>query len=163
MSEFTPEEVEAFKRRLAQEQQSSAATAMTHSVSQAPSEKTQPHAMHYDPKTGFRPITGMERFRYGFGLGARNIAANVGEMLGMVEPDRVREMQLEGAPITQGSLPGKAGAFVGETAALLPVGMGAAGAAGACGDAGACGAAAAGDCGGKAKGCRRKGCRRCGC
>jgi hypothetical protein len=130
MSEFTPEEVEAFKRRLAQEQQSSAATAMTHSVSQAPSEKTQPHAMHYDPKTGFRPITGMERFRYGFGLGARNIAANVGEMLGMVEPDRVREMQLEGAPITQGSLPGKAGAFVGETSALLPVGMGVAGATG---------------------------------
>jgi hypothetical protein len=130
MSEFTPEEVEAFKRRLAQEQQSSAATAMTHSVSQAPSEKTQPHAMHYDPKTGFRPITGMERFRYGFGLGARNIAANVGEMLGMVEPDQVREMQLEGAPITQGSLPGKAGAFVGETSALLPVGMGVAGATG---------------------------------
>ena len=130
MSDFSPEELELFKRRLAQEQANSVAAASTHTVSQAPSEKTQPHAMHYDPKTGFRPITGMERFRYGFGLGARNIAANVGEMLGMVEPNRVREMQDEGAPITQGSFSGKAGSFAGETAALLPVGMGVAGATG---------------------------------
>jgi hypothetical protein len=104
---------------------SSSAAAMTHTVASQPSAARFPTPFTVDKDTGaMRPLSGMERFRYGFGLGARNIAANVGEMLGMVEPDRVREMQLEGAPITQGSLPGKAGAFVGETSALLPVGMG---------------------------------------
>jgi hypothetical protein len=65
----------------------------------------------------------MEKFLYGFGLGARNIGLNLAEMVGMTSPERVREAQAEAAPITE-RFPGNVGAFTGETAALLPVGMG---------------------------------------
>jgi len=105
------------------------AAAMTHTVSSQPSAARGPTPFTVDKKTGkVRPLTGMEKAVYGFGLGARNIGLNAAEMLGLTSPERVREAQAEGAPIT-GRFPGNVGAFAGETAALLPVGMGAGGAA----------------------------------
>lgn len=105
------------------------AAAMTHTVASQPSDARGPTPFTVDKKTGkVRPLTGMEKAVYGFGLGARNIGLNVAEMLGLTSPERVREAQAEGAPIT-GRFPGNVGAFAGETAALLPVGMGAGGAA----------------------------------
>ena len=99
------------------------AEAMTHRVASAPSDKNgTPTAMYYDPEKGMRPLTGMERFRYGFGAGGRNIAANLAEMLGQIPPERVKEMQVEQAAITKDSIPGKIGSFAGETAALYPIG-----------------------------------------
>lgn len=101
------------------------AAAMTHTVaSQSSSDARGPTPFTVDKDTGaMRPLTGMEKFRYGFGLGARNIGLNVAEMAGLTSPERVREAQKEAAPIT-GRFPGNVGAFTGETAALLPVGMG---------------------------------------
>lgn len=105
------------------------AAAMTHTVASQPSDARGPTPFTVDKKTGkVRPLTGMEKTVYGFGLGARNIGLNAAEMLGLTSPERVREAQAEGAPIT-GRFPGNVGAFAGETAALLPVGMGAGGAA----------------------------------
>lgn len=105
------------------------AAAMTHTVASQPSDARGPTPFTVDKKTGkVRPLTGMEKAVYGFGLGARNIGLNAAEMLGLTSPERVREAQAESAPIT-GRFPGNVGAFVGETAALLPVGMGAGGAA----------------------------------
>ena len=105
------------------------AAAMTHTVASQPSDARGPTPFTVDKKTGkVRPLTGMEKAVYGFGLGARNIGLNAAEMLGLTSPERVREAQAEGAPIT-GRFPGNVGAFAGETAALLPVGMGAGGAA----------------------------------
>ena len=105
------------------------AAAMTHTVASQPSDARGPTPFTVDKKTGkVRPLTGMEKAVYGFGLGARNIGLNAAEMLGLTSPERVREAQAESAPIT-GRFPGNVGAFAGETAALLPVGMGAGGAA----------------------------------
>jgi hypothetical protein len=103
---------------------SSAAAAMTHTVASQPSAARNPTPFTVDKKTGkVRPLTGMEKAVYGFGLGARNIGLNLAEMAGLTSPERVREAQAEGAPITE-QFPGNVGAFTGETAALLPVGMG---------------------------------------
>jgi hypothetical protein len=104
---------------------SPAAAAMTHRVAAQPSAEARgPTPFTVDRDTGaMRPLTGMEKFRYGFGLGARNIGLNLAEMVGMTSPERVREAQAEAAPITE-RFPGNVGAFTGETAALLPVGMG---------------------------------------
>lgn len=105
------------------------AAAMTHTVSSPVGEQRGPTPFTVDKSTGkVRPLTGMEKAVYGFGLGARNIALNAGEMLGLTSPERVREAQAEGAPIT-GRFPGNVGAFAGETAALFPIGMGVSGAA----------------------------------
>lgn len=105
------------------------AAAMTHTVASQPSDARGPTPFTVDKKTGkIRPLSGMEKAVYGFGLGARNIGLNAAEMLGLTSPERVREAQAEGAPIT-GRFPGNVGAFAGETAALFPVGMGAGGAA----------------------------------
>ena len=86
--------------------------------------KSYPEMLHYDPEKGFRPVTGLEKFGYGFGLGARNIAANIGEAVGLVSPGRVKEMREEGAPITE-QFPGNIGAFIGEQAPAYAVGAGA--------------------------------------
>lgn len=103
------------------------AAALTHGATAAPSEARGPTPFTVDKKTGaMRPLSGMEKFTYGFGLGTRNIGLNVAEMLGMTSPERVREAQAEAAPITE-KFPGNVGAFTGETAALFPVGMGTAG------------------------------------
>lgn len=107
------------------------AAALTHTVStplsNEPARGPTPFTMDRD--TGaMRPLTGMEKFRYGFGLGARNIGLNAAEMVGLTSPERVREAQAEGAPITQ-QFPGNVGAFTGEVATLAPLGMGVAGAA----------------------------------
>jgi hypothetical protein len=105
------------------------AAAMTHTVTSPAGEQRGPTPFTVDKSTGkVRPLTGMEKAVYGFGLGARNIGLNAAEMVGLASPERVREAQAEGAPIT-GRFPGNVGAFAGETAALLPVGMGVAGAA----------------------------------
>ena len=105
------------------------AAAMTHTVASPVGEQRGPTPFTVDKKTGkVRPLSGIEKAVYGFGLGARNIGLNAAEMLGLTSPERVREAQAESAPIT-GRFPGNVGAFVGETAALLPVGIGAGGAA----------------------------------
>jgi hypothetical protein len=104
---------------------SPAAAAMTHTTAAQPSAEARgPTPFTVDRDTGaMRPLSGMEKFRYGFGLGARNIGLNLAEMLGVTSPERVREAQKEAAPIT-GQFPGNVGAFAGETGMLLPVGMG---------------------------------------
>lgn len=107
------------------------AAALTHTVSTPQSNEPArgPTPFTVDRDTGaMRPLTGMEKFRYGFGLGARNIGLNAAEMVGLTSPERVREAQTEGAPIT-GQFPGNVGAFTGEVATLAPLGMGVAGAA----------------------------------
>ena len=107
------------------------AAALTHTVSTPQSNEPArgPTPFTIDRDTGaMRPLTGMEKFRYGFGLGARNIGLNAAEMVGLTSPERVREAQTEGAPIT-GQFPGNVGAFTGEVATLAPLGMGVAGAA----------------------------------
>ena len=80
-----------------------------------------------DKKTGkIRPLSTGEKLVYGFGLGARNVGMNLANMLGMMSPEKVTSAKAEGAPITE-KFPGNVGAFVGESAALAPVGMGAGG------------------------------------
>jgi hypothetical protein len=107
------------------------AAASTHSVATQPSEESEergPTPFIVDKDTGnIRDLTGGEKLRYGFGLGARNIALNTAEMLGLTSPERVKKAQAEGQFIT-GKFPGNVGSFAGETAALLPVGMGVGGA-----------------------------------
>ena len=106
------------------------AAALTHTVSSLEPPKEIGHTPLYrDPKTGeWRPLTKTEKVVLGFGRGVENIGLNVAEMLGLASPKRVREAQAEAAPITQ-RFPGNVGSFVGETAALMPLGMGVAGAA----------------------------------
>lgn len=105
------------------------AAAMTHTVASPASEPRGPTPFTVDEETGaMRPLTGLEKFGYGFGLGTRNIGLNLAEMAGLTSPERVQEAQQEGAPITS-QFPGNVGAFTGETAALFPIGMGVGGAA----------------------------------
>lgn len=103
---------------------SAEAAALTHTTPSQASDARGPTPFVIDAESGgMRPLTGMERFRYGFGAGARNLALNVGEMAGLTTPERVREAQEQTAPITKG-FPGNVGEFAGETAALIPLGMG---------------------------------------
>jgi hypothetical protein len=67
------------------------AAASTHSVATQPSEERGPTPFTVDKDTGnIRALTGGEKLRYGFGLGARNIALNTAEMLGLTSPERVK-------------------------------------------------------------------------
>lgn len=104
------------------------AAAMTHTGgSTHPVRERLPTPFVVDKSTGkVRPLTNIEKLTYGFGFGARNIGLNAAEMLGLTSAERVKEAQAEGAPIT-GKFPGNVGSFVGETAALAPIGMGVAG------------------------------------
>lgn len=105
------------------------AIAMTHNVASPSAPSRGPTPFTVDKETGaIRPLSGFEKFGYGFGLGARNIGLNLAEMAGLTSAERVKEAQAEAQPIT-GNFPGNVGAFTGETAALLPIGMGVGGAA----------------------------------
>lgn len=120
MDDFTPEEIERFKKRYAAEQQGATSTALTHQfVPPVPTEKRGPTMMINDPSKGMRQASALERFILGAGAGAENVLTNVGEMFGIVPTESAVERLTANEPFTQ-TTAGKVGEFVGETGALTP-------------------------------------------
>lgn len=66
-------------------------------------------------------MSGLEKFTAGLGRGMVNIGRNVGNMVGLVSDTDMKEAERLDKPLMETGA-GKAGSFVGETAALLPVG-----------------------------------------
>jgi hypothetical protein len=121
MSDFTAQEVERFKKRLAAEQQSANVAALTHGPAPVTPETPRgPTMMINDPTRGMRPANAFERFMMGTGAGAENVLTNIGEMTGVVPTDVATQRLEANRPFTQ-STAGKVGEFVGETGALAPV------------------------------------------
>lgn len=121
MDDFTPEEIERFKKRFAAEQQGATSSALTHQfVPPTPTEKRGATMMVNDPNKGMRQASALERFILGTGAGAENVLTNVGEMLGVVPTQSAVERLQANEPFTQ-TTAGKVGEFVGETGALTPI------------------------------------------
>lgn len=121
MSDFTAEEIERFKKRLAAEQSRANVAALTHGPAPvSPEAPRGPTMMINDPTRGMRPANAFERFMMGTGAGAENVLTNIGEMTGVVPTDVATQRLEANRPFTQTSA-GKVGEFVGETGALAPV------------------------------------------
>ena len=119
MDDFTPEEIERFKKRLAAEQGMANIDAMTHTVSTPVSRPSSaPQARMYDPTTGTigGEVNPLIRALMGVGAGVERAAASAGELTGLVSPERYQNIRERNQPFTQGPL-GATGEFVGETAA----------------------------------------------
>ena len=124
MDDYTPEELERFKRRFAAEQATSQAQAMTHTVgtpTAAPS--SAPQARMYDPSTGTigGEVNPLLRALMGTGAGVRRSVTSLGELTGLVSPERYQEIKERDQPFTTGPA-GATGEFVGETAAATLAG-----------------------------------------
>lgn len=118
MDDYTPEELERFKRRFAAEQQAAQAQAMTHTVGTAPSKvSSAPHARMFDPKTGTigGEVNPLARALMGYGAGVERSLASMGELTGVISPEKYREIQESGEMATRGPI-GGAGEFLGEAA-----------------------------------------------
>lgn len=118
MDDYTPEELERFKRRFAAEQQAAQAQAMTHTVGTAPSKVSgAPHARMFDPKTGTigGEVNPLARALMGYGAGVERSLASMGELTGVISPEKYREIQESGEMATRGPI-GGAGEFLGEAA-----------------------------------------------
>lgn len=66
-------------------------------------------------------MSGLEKFTAGIGRGMVNIGRNIGNMTGFVSDEELNQANKLDQPLMDTGA-GKAGSFVGETAALLPVG-----------------------------------------
>ena len=131
MDDYSPEELERFKRRFAAEQAASQAQAMTHTVgtpTAAPS--STPQARMYDPSTGTigGEVSPLVRALMGVGAGVERSVASLGELTGLVSPERYQEIKERDQPFTTGPA-GATGEFIGETAAATPACAGAGGSA----------------------------------
>jgi len=118
MDDFSPEEEALFKRRLAAEQQAAQAQAMTHTVgtpTAAPS--STPQARMYDPATGTigGEVNPLVRALMGYGAGVERSLASIGELAGVISPEKYREIQERGEMATRGPI-GGTGEFLGEAA-----------------------------------------------
>jgi len=124
MDDFTPEEIERFKKRLAAEQGMANIDAMTHTVSTPVSRPSStPQMRTYDPATGTigGEVSPLVRALMGVGAGVERAAASAGELTGLVSPERYQNIRERNEPFTQGPL-GATGEFVGETAATSLMG-----------------------------------------
>ena len=122
MDDFTPEEIERFKKRFEEEQRRATELAMTHTASTPVSLPSgTPQARMYDPKTGTigGEVNPLVRALMGVGAGTQNVITNVGEMAGIVPTEKATERLERNVPFTQGP-EGATGEFIGETAALTP-------------------------------------------
>ena len=118
MNDFSPEEVEEFKRRFAAEQQASQARAMTHGPAPVEAPSSVPQARMYDPKTGTigGEVNPLIRALMGFGAGVERSVASAGELAGVISPERYQQLRESNEPFTTGSA-GATGEFLGEAAA----------------------------------------------
>lgn len=124
MNDFTPEEEERFKKRLAAEQGMANAEAMTHTASTPVSRPSStPQARMYDPTTGTigGEVNPLVRALMGVGAGVERSAASLGELTGLVSPERYQEIKERDQPFTTGPA-GATGEFIGETAAATLAG-----------------------------------------
>jgi len=124
MSDFTPEEVERFKKRLAAEQRTANISAMTHTASTPVSQPSPtPQARMYDPETGTigGEVNPFLRALMGVGAGVERSLASAGEFAGLVSPERYQQIKERDEPFTQGPA-GATGEFIGETAATSLMG-----------------------------------------
>jgi hypothetical protein len=118
MDDFSPEEIEQFKRRFAAEQQAAQSQAMTHSVATTPSKvSSAPHARMFNPETGIigGEVNPLARALMGYGAGVERSLASIGELTGVISPEKYREIQERGEMATRGPI-GGAGEFLGESA-----------------------------------------------
>lgn len=117
MNDFTPEEIEQFKRRLAAEQQAAQAQALTHRGVAPTPPSSAPQARMYDPSTGTigGEVNPLVRALMGMGAGTEKTLASAGEMLGMVSPERYQQVEQETFPFMTG-VPGAVGGMAGELA-----------------------------------------------
>lgn len=118
MNDFSPEEVEEFKRRFAAEQQASQARAMTHGPAPVEAPSSAPQARMYDPKTGTigGEVNPLVRALMGFGAGVERSVASAGELAGVISPERYQQLRESNEPFTTGPA-GATGEFLGEAAA----------------------------------------------
>ena len=118
MNDFSPEEVEEFKRRFAAEQQASQARAMTHGPAPVEAPSSVPQARMYDPKTGTigGEVNPLIRALMGFGAGVERSVASAGELAGVISPERYQQLRESNEPFTTGPA-GATGEFLGEAAA----------------------------------------------
>jgi hypothetical protein len=124
MDDFTPEEIERFKKRLADEQSRSSAEAMTHTESTPVARPSSaPQARMYDPETGTigEEVSPLVRALMGYGAGVERSLASVGELTGLISPERYAQEKEKTEPFTQGTA-GEIGSFLGETAASTLLG-----------------------------------------
>jgi len=124
MDDFTPEEIERFKKRLADEQGRASAEAMTHTVSTPVTRSSSaPQARMYDPKTGTigGEVNPLVRALMGYGAGVGRSLASVGELTGLISPEKYAQEKEQTEPFTQGAA-GEIGSFLGETAASTLLG-----------------------------------------
>jgi hypothetical protein len=123
MEDYSPEEIERFKRRFAEEQGRQNVEAMTHSAQALAPVSSTPQARMYDPKTGTvgGEVNPLVRALMGVGAGVERSVSSLGELTGLVSPERYQQTQEQNEPFTQGP-EGSAGQFVGETAATSLMG-----------------------------------------
>lgn len=123
MTDFTQDEIERFKRRLAAEQQTGTTEMLTHRPVPVPTTREgTPTARMYDPSTGTigGEVNPLVRALLGAGAGAQNVVTNVGEMMGIIPTETAVERIERNKPFTQGPA-GATGEFIGETGALTPI------------------------------------------
>jgi len=119
MNDFSQEEIERFRQRLAAEQRRSNVEAMTHQAAPVKPVSSTPQARMYDPKTGTigGEVNPLLRALLGAGAGAQNVITNIGEMTGVLPTEQAVQRLEQNRPFTQGPA-GATGEFIGETAAL---------------------------------------------
>jgi len=123
MTDFTQDEVERFKRRLAMEQKSGTTEMLTHRPTPMPASRDgTPQARMYNPRTGTvgGEVNPFLRALMGVGAGAENVITNIGEMTGIIPTEAAVERLERNKPFTQGPA-GATGEFIGETGALTPI------------------------------------------
>lgn len=124
MDDFTPEEIERFQRRFAEEQRRANISAMTHTgAPQVSRPSSTPQARMYNPETGTigGEVNPLLRALMGAGAGVQRSVASAAEFAGLMSPERYEQMRERNEPFTQGPA-GATGEFIGETAATSLMG-----------------------------------------
>lgn len=118
MEDFTPQEIEEFKRRFAAEQQAAQLRAMTHGAAPVEAPSSVPQARMYDPKTGTigGEVNPLVRALMGFGAGVERSVTSAGELAGVISPERYQQLRESNELFTTGPA-GATGEFLGEAAA----------------------------------------------
>jgi hypothetical protein len=118
MDDYTPEEIEQFKRRYAAEQQAAQAKALTHQGIEPTRPSSTPQARMYDPATGTigGEVNPLVRALMGVGAGVERSLASAGELTGVISPEQYQQTRERNEPFTKGAA-GATGEFLGEAAA----------------------------------------------